>query len=478
MALPNSSRWVEFILDTPPPASSSSHQQASTLYIALGGASGGATGGGEAAGGGEEAEPPSSALVVDLLHSVAMGLDDLLSRPPSLPAASLGGGGGGGGGGAGVGPQLSPLTTILRALCPSLTALQRAVDDEAATALASAFSSSTAAVPSLATLGSLLRMPSLALGGSGGGGGSSGAAAAQEELVQAGRGCPGAPLTALDARRLTLSPLAVFRRGQIVAWAPAAAVGEGGGTGSASGSASSGSATTTGTLPPWGTLVYARVEGVGASPWGAVTRLLLNRGGAGAPFVSAMSSAVYCFKPASALTDFLGEGEGEREEGMEEVEEELGLIALPVPSQRPTPTPAAAAAPPIYTAPAAAAPVTEAETLEALNALLARLSLPPLGASAAASLGDSLSLRSSRDSAVKELSALKKEVVGLRASCESLRSAWNCPICFARDVDTVLAPCGHTICASCLASLPGQPAPQCPFDRRPVSGAIKLFKPA
>ena len=122
--------------------------------------------------------------------------------------------------------------------------------------------------------------------------------------------------------------------------------------------------------------------------------------------------------------------------------------------------------------------MSEAETLSALSALLAQLRLPPLTGAAAAGLAETLALRAARDGAVRELAALKAASGALAAANEALKGAWCCPICCAREVDTCLQPCGHTICAGCLASLPGQPAPSCPFDRRTVTGAVRMFKPA
>jgi RNA polymerase sigma factor (sigma-70 family) len=73
------------------------------------------------------------------------------------------------------------------------------------------------------------------------------------------------------------------------------------------------------------------------------------------------------------------------------------------------------------------------------------------------------------------------------ASCANPDGSWGytignaagsgsmtCPICFAQDVDSVLVPCGHTICATCARSLP---QPRCPFDRKQVTALLPFYRP-
>jgi sacsin len=53
---------------------------------------------------------------------------------------------------------------------------------------------------------------------------------------------------------------------------------------------------------------------------------------------------------------------------------------------------------------------------------------------------------------------------------ESLRTGWQCRVCFSREVDTAFSGCGHMFCAQCSRSLS-----KCAVCRR-VSQQLKLFK--
>ena len=51
----------------------------------------------------------------------------------------------------------------------------------------------------------------------------------------------------------------------------------------------------------------------------------------------------------------------------------------------------------------------------------------------------------------------------------------QCTICTERDVDTVLVPCGHTMCGTCVAQL--REPKTCPFCRNRCPSSIKFFLP-
>ncbi len=60
-------------------------------------------------------------------------------------------------------------------------------------------------------------------------------------------------------------------------------------------------------------------------------------------------------------------------------------------------------------------------------------------------------------------------------------SSFTCSICCAKDVDTVLVPCGHVMCSDCArSSLEAGRAgggPVCPFDRKRVDRTCPFFRP-
>jgi hypothetical protein len=89
-------------------------------------------------------------------------------------------------------------------------------------------------------------------------------------------------------------------------------------------------------------------------------------------------------------------------------------------------------------------------------------------------LGELLALRVAHGEAAAAAARAGREADALRAQVEALKGAWTCPICYTRDVDTVLQPCGHTLCATCASALP--PPGACPFDRRALAGKLKMYK--
>lgn len=50
-------------------------------------------------------------------------------------------------------------------------------------------------------------------------------------------------------------------------------------------------------------------------------------------------------------------------------------------------------------------------------------------------------------------------------------------ICYQRDVDKILAPCGHMLCETCRSNLEAQGRSQCPFCRDRFTFIFPFFKP-
>jgi sacsin len=77
----------------------------------------------------------------------------------------------------------------------------------------------------------------------------------------------------------------------------------------------------------------------------------------------------------------------------------------------------------------------------------------------------------------QQLSAANAAVAELRqaaqqkeAEVDALRNAWQCRVCFSKDVDRAFVGCGHMYCGSCMPSLA-----RCPVCRT-TSAKIKLYK--
>lgn len=55
---------------------------------------------------------------------------------------------------------------------------------------------------------------------------------------------------------------------------------------------------------------------------------------------------------------------------------------------------------------------------------------------------------------------------------EAAKSAWTCRVCISNEVDTIVVPCGHVLCHRCSAAVT-----RCPFCRRAVSKALRIYRP-
>ena len=53
-----------------------------------------------------------------------------------------------------------------------------------------------------------------------------------------------------------------------------------------------------------------------------------------------------------------------------------------------------------------------------------------------------------------------------------LQNSFLCEICTTNQVDTVLVPCGHTICKTCVGQLARQ---KCPFCRADLRSKVKFY---
>lgn len=70
-----------------------------------------------------------------------------------------------------------------------------------------------------------------------------------------------------------------------------------------------------------------------------------------------------------------------------------------------------------------------------------------------------------------ELSEARQAVATATGDADAVRSAWQCRICLAKEVDTAYTACGHLLCHQCTSSVGGR----CPFCRK-ISQAVRVFK--
>jgi sacsin len=65
---------------------------------------------------------------------------------------------------------------------------------------------------------------------------------------------------------------------------------------------------------------------------------------------------------------------------------------------------------------------------------------------------------------------LRQEVGRREEELEAARGAWQCRVCFSRDVDHAFVACGHMYCSACMPSLQ-----RCPVCRK-GSQKIRLYR--
>jgi len=90
-------------------------------------------------------------------------------------------------------------------------------------------------------------------------------------------------------------------------------------------------------------------------------------------------------------------------------------------------------------------------------------------------MAHNLKLQADLDGAYHDLEAAKDQVSQLASELDKIKGSFNCQICYQRDVDNILAPCGHMICSQCKGGLEARR--QCPFCRVRFQIITPFFKP-
>ena len=67
----------------------------------------------------------------------------------------------------------------------------------------------------------------------------------------------------------------------------------------------------------------------------------------------------------------------------------------------------------------------------------------------------------------------RSQLEGVRGSLESLTQKQLCTICISDPISHVLAPCGHTFCATCVQQISTRGI--CPYCRARIQSKIKFF---
>ncbi|GLC59948.1 hypothetical protein PLESTB_001557000 [Pleodorina starrii] len=320
-----------------------------------------------------------------------------------------------------------------------------------------------------------------------------------ETAAQAGT--PGAPLLPADAALLQLKPLRRYCAGELVAYQRAAAAAAAAAAVPAAVAAAAAAAAAERRLhagggvaaapeaPPGGGMCYGRVAahcagpsesaaGGGGGGGGGVHRVLVEV----EPGVvqHLMSTQVFCFR--SAFADAAPRDDATAP----------SAAAAAAPSDPLAAKAAAAAADgggdgaaasssrsPGGAAPAAAAaagadlgPVSAREMLAAVRDVMAAAGLP-MDPAAGQLMGRVATLQEKLTEVQEQLAQAKREAASSASEAENARGAWQCKICFSRDVDSAYTGCGHTICARCASATASN---RCPVCRKPSQSLLRLYR--
>ena len=68
----------------------------------------------------------------------------------------------------------------------------------------------------------------------------------------------------------------------------------------------------------------------------------------------------------------------------------------------------------------------------------------------------------------------KNEMNKLAEKIEKMKNAFQCNICYSKEVDSILVPCGHMLCTDCINEIASR---RCPFDRERFTTTVPFYKP-
>jgi hypothetical protein len=428
-----------------------------------------------------DAMPPG----LDLAAAVAHAVCQLLRAPPRSRVHA-----GGGVGGlrasletGAAGPSAPASAVVVQNELPVAALLRGAGGAVASTSAAAARGDAGEedVGAAAATLAAALRIP---VAGASGGPARAGVSAAAAGASSKWRGVPGAPLTALDAALAQLTPMRAYERDEVVAWDA---------RGDSAGQRPHGAAGQRADLR------YGLVLDSVGSAWGAVSRLRVQVGAlparaaadnsgveAGAAQVreaaaaAAGGSHIRTFL-SSEVYSFLATRNASQESAARLPRRPVGTTGAAVGGDGSSAASVAVAGPTAEATTAATAgpgaasadAVTEGEVVAAVDGLLRRVGLS-LSSQQSAWMAEVLQLRQQLAVSDAAAAGLRADAGRLVAEVESHRSAYLCNICYTNEVDTVMIPCGHTICGTCVRELRQA---RCPFDRQALRGINPFFKP-
>ncbi|KAL2612990.1 hypothetical protein R1flu_024682 [Riccia fluitans] len=255
-------------------------------------------------------------------------------------------------------------------------------------------------------------------------------------------GVPGLSVIAPDAAMVQCHPLRPFHAGEIVAWRS-----DGDGE----------------TQP----LRYGRVvEDVRAFAGQALYRLQVETGPGDIRFL--LSSQVFSFKATAAATNgYVTQSEQVTPVVSQEITSNNQAVTIPPSDTRFSDTSSCKE----ESRPRCAQNVSAAEVSRAVKDMLAAAGMP-MTLDQHMLLERSLALQEQLAAANTALSLEQEKAEAAQKEAEAARTAWTCRVCLTSEVDTMVVPCGHVLCHRCSSAVA-----RCPFCRRLVSNALRIYRP-
>lgn len=118
--------------------------------------------------------------------------------------------------------------------------------------------------------------------------------------------------------------------------------------------------------------------------------------------------------------------------------------------------------------------VTRVSTSEIVHAVADMLSVAgiPMGIEQQSLLQKTLALQEQLATSQAALVVEQERADSAVKEADTARTAWSCRVCLNSEIDTMLVPCGHVLCQGCCSAVA-----RCPFCRRQVSKALRMYRP-
>eukprot|EP01018_Ginkgo_biloba_P011710 Gb_03748 [translate_table: standard] len=119
----------------------------------------------------------------------------------------------------------------------------------------------------------------------------------------------------------------------------------------------------------------------------------------------------------------------------------------------------------------AARRVSTPEVVHAIADMLCAAGIP-MGLEQKSLLQQTLTLQEQLTASQAALVVEQERADAAVKEADTARAAWSCRVCLSSEIDTIVIPCGHVLCQRCCSAVS-----RCPFCRRQVSKALRMYRP-